>query len=124
MEVRLLNKKTDMEELKKFVPFEVHPSDLPGHTFAAVLDKKIVAIAALRLMEGEICYIDSMASNQTYESTVRHEALDVLTKTLLDLAKNLGFKKVFAHTKEECIVERAERHGFNVVKQKILAREL
>lgn len=113
-----------MEQVNSFVPFEVKPSDLPGHTFAAVLKNKIVAIAALRLMEGEICYIDSMASNQTYESTVRHEALDLLTKTLLDLAKNLGFKKVFAHTKEDCIVERAERHGFKLVKQKIISREL
>lgn len=124
MEVRLVNKKTDMAEINRFVPFEVTATELPGHTFAATLHDRIVAIAGLRLMEGEICYIDSMASNQSYESTVRHEALDKLTITLLELAKNLGFKKIFAHTREECIIERAERHGFNVVKQKIIAREI
>ena len=124
MNIRLLNKKTEMEKVNKFVPFEVKASDLPGHTFCALYKDEIVAIAGLRLMEGEICYIDSMASNQSFESTVRHEALDMLTKTILDLAKTLGFKKIFAHTRETCIVERAERHGFNLVKQKIISREL
>lgn len=124
MNVRLINKKTDMAEINRFVPFEVKASDLPGHTFLAVLNDRIVAMAALRLMEGDICYIDSMASNQGYESTVRHEALDLLTTTLLDLAKDLGFKRVFAHTKEDCIVDRAANHGFTVVKQKILSKEI
>jgi len=124
MNVRILNKKTEMDKVNKFVPFEVKASDLPGHTYAAIYKDEIVAIAGLRLMEGEICYIDSMASNQNFESTVRHEALDLLTKTILDLAKSLGFKKIFAHTREECIIKRAERHKFNLVKQKIIAREL
>jgi len=124
MNIRLLNKKTELELVNKFMPFEVKPSDLPGHTFAALYKDEIVAIAGLRLMEGEVCYIDSMASNQNFESTVRHEALDLLTKTILDLARNLGFKKIFAHTREDCIVKRAERHGFNLVKQKVITREI
>jgi ribosomal protein L9 len=124
MNVRILNKKTEIEKINAFVPFEVKASDLPGHTFAAVYKDDIVAIAGLRLMEGEVCFIDSMASNQNFESTVRHEALDLLTQTILDLAKNLGFKKIFATTREECIIERAERHGFKVSKEKIILRAL
>lgn len=124
MNVRLLNKKTEMDKVNKFVPFEVKASDLPGHTFCAIYKDDIVAIAGLRLMEGEVCFIDSMASNQNFESTVRHEALDLLTKTILELAKNLNFKKIFATTREECIVERAKRHGFNVSKEKIILRAL
>ena len=124
MNVRILNKKTEMEQVNKFMPFEVRSCDLPGHTYCAVYKDDIVAIAGLRLMEGEVCFIDSMASNQNFESTVRHEALDLLTKTILDLAKNLGFKKVFATTREECIIERAKRHGFVVSKEKIIVREI
>lgn len=124
MQVRLLNKKTEIEEVNKFLPFQVKSADLPGHTFVAIVKDKIVAMAGLRLMEGEVCFIDSMASNSLFEGAVRHEALDNLTKTILELAKNLGFKKIFATTKENCIVERAERHGFNVSPETILIREI
>jgi N-acetylglutamate synthase-like GNAT family acetyltransferase len=124
MNIRLLNKKTEIEAVNNFMPFPVTAGELPGHTYCAVVKDKIVAIAALRLMEGEICCIDSMATNPNFESTIRHEALDCLTKTILELAKNLGFKKVFAYTKEPSIIERAERHGFVVTKQKIITKEI
>lgn len=124
MNVRLLNKKTEMEQVNKFMPFPVTASELPGHTYCAVVKDEIIAIAALRLMEGEVCCIDSMATNQNFESTIRHEALDCLTKTILDLAKNLGFKKIFAYTKENCIIDRAMKHGFNLTKQKIIIKEI
>jgi len=124
MNVRLLNKQTEMEQVNKFMPFPVTASELPGHTFCAVIKDEIVAIAGLRLMEGDVCFIDSMASNQTFESTIRHEALDMLTNQLLDIAKTLGFKKIFATTKEDCIIKRAERHGFNLSKQKVLVKEI
>lgn len=124
MDIRLLNKKTEMEQVNKFMPFPVTASELPGHTFCAVIKDEIVAIAGLRLMEGDICCIDSMATNQTFESTIRNEALDSLTRQLLDVAKNLGFKKIFAYTKENCIIDRATRHGFNLTKQKIIVKEI
>lgn len=113
-----------MEAVNKFMPFPVTASELPGHTFCAVIKDEIVAIAGLRLMEGDICFIDSMASNQTFESTIRHEALDCLTNQLIDIAKSLGFKKIFATTKEDCIINRAERHGFTVSKQKVIVKEI
>lgn len=124
MNIRLLNKKTEMEAVNKFMPFPVTASELPGHTFCVVVRDEIVAIAGLRLMEGDICFIDSMASNQNFESTIRHEALDMLTNQLLDIAKSLNFKKVFATTKEDCIIKRAERHGFTVSKQKVILKEI
>lgn len=124
MNIRLLNKKTEMETINKFMPFPVTAEELPGHTFCAVVKDEIVAIAGLRLMEGDLCFIDSMASNQTFESTIRHEALDCLTKQLLEIAKNLGFKRVFATTKEDCIIKRAERHGFRLSKEKVILKEI
>jgi len=106
------------------MPFSVSANDLPGHTFCAVSKDEIIALAGLRLMEGDICCIDSMATNKNFESTIRNEALDCLTKELLQLAKKLGFKKVFAYTIEDCIVDRALKHGFNLTAQKIIIKEL
>ena len=113
-----------MEEINEWLPMVVKAKDLPGHTFCAVVDDKIIAIAGFRLMEGEICFIDSMATDQSIKGEIRHEALDTLTKEILSMAKNLGFKKIFATTAHDCIVKRAERHGFQVVEQKVIAREL
>jgi hypothetical protein len=36
----------------------------------------------------------------------------------------LGFKKIFATTKEESIIQRAERHGFSVPKEKVILKEI
>lgn len=124
MNIRLLNKNKEIDTINKFMPFPVTAEELPGHTFCAVVKDEIVAIAGLRLMEGDLCFIDSMATNQTFESTIRHEALDCLTKQLLDIAKNLGFKRVFATTKEDCIIKRAERHGFRLSKEKVILKEI
>jgi hypothetical protein len=93
MNIRLLNKKTELEIVNKWLPYSVSPDQLPGHTFCAVIDDKIVAMAALRLMEGDVCFIDSMATDSKAEGKVRHEALDKLTKTILDLAKNFLLEK-------------------------------
>jgi len=124
MDIRILNKRTEIETVNKWLPFPLKASDLPGHTFCAAVNNEIVAFAGLRLMEGELCCIDSVASNQTFESSVRHEALEKLAKTLLDLARNLGFKRVIAFTEEPCILKRADNLGFRVSNQTILAKEL
>lgn len=124
MQIRFINKKHDMDQINEWLPFHVDAKDLPGHTFCAIVKDKIIAIAGFRLMEGELCFIDSMATDQSVEGAIRNEALDVLTKEILSMAKKLGFKKIFATTAYDCIVKRAEKHGFQVVEQKIIAREL
>jgi hypothetical protein len=90
MNIRLLNKKTEMEAVNKFMPFTISATELPGHTFCVVYKDEIVAIAALRLMEGDLCFIDSMASNKNFESTIRHEALDMLTETIIIFGQRFG----------------------------------
>jgi N-acetylglutamate synthase-like GNAT family acetyltransferase len=124
MTIRLLNKKTELETVNGWLPYVVTHDQLPGHTFCAVVKGKLVAMAALRLMEGDVCFIDSMATDPKVEGKIRHEALDKLTDTILELGKNLGFKRIFATTKEECIVERAKRHGFKLSNEQVIVRDL
>lgn len=124
MKIRFLNKKTDIEEINKWLPFKVQAWELPGHTFCAIVKDEIVAIAGFRLMEGEICFIDSMATDQSVEGEIRNKALDELTLTMLKMAKDLGFKKIFATTVHDCIIKRAEKHGFRVLNQTVIGREL
>lgn len=124
MQIRFINKKTDVAKINKWLPFKVEAKELPGHTFCAIVKGEIIAIAGFRLMEGDLCFIDSMATNQEVPGELRNEALDKLTIEILCMAKKLGFKKIFATTKEDCIIKRAERHGFFVSNQRVIAREL
>lgn len=124
MQIRYLNKKHEVDLVNEWLPIHVDAKDLPGHTFCAVVNDEIIAIAGFRLMEGEVCFIDSMATDQSVPGVIRNEALDALTKEILKTAKSLGFKKIFATTGYDCIVKRAEKHGFNVVNQIVISREL
>ena len=124
MQIRFINKKTDIDEINQWMPFKIEAKELPGHTFCAVVKDEIIAIAGFRLMEGEVCFIDSMATNQEVDGKLRNEALDKLTVEILSMAKNLGFKRIFATTVEDCIIKRAEKHGFSVSNQKVITREL
>jgi len=124
MVIRLLNKKTELADVNKWLPFEVSFKDLPGHTFAVEHKNEIIAIGGLRLMEGDVCFIDSFATKQEVEGKLRNEALEGLLSTLFDLAKTLGFKRVFATTVEDCIVSRAEKHGCKLTNQRVLTKEL
>jgi N-acetylglutamate synthase-like GNAT family acetyltransferase len=124
IEVRLLDKKKELDEVNKFLPAQVSSDELPGHTFCAVNDGEIVAIAGLRLAEGPMCLIDSMATNQKCEGFERYAAINALTKTILEKAKELGFKVIIATTKEETIEKIAIKHGFGHTDQIVIAKEL
>jgi N-acetylglutamate synthase-like GNAT family acetyltransferase len=124
MIIRFLNKKTELAEINGWLPFEVKFKDLPGHTFAVEHKNEIIAIGALRLMEGDVCFIDSFATKQEVQGKLRHQALEGLLTTLFELAKTLGFKRVFATTVEDCIVTRAEKHGCTLTNQRVLTKEL
>jgi len=123
MDIKLIDKKQDLADINGWMPFPVTADQLPGHTFCALYSGKIIAIAGLRLMEGTMCFLDSMASDQSAPGEVRNKALDKLTETIFEKAKELGFKSVLAHTKEPCILERAFRHGFEPNAQMIIVKE-
>ena len=67
----------------------------------------------------------------TVHSELSREIFDLNNKlkpkvkdVLLEIAKNLGFKRIFATTKEDCIIKRAERHGFRLSKEKVILKEI
>lgn len=123
MEIRLI-KLSDLSEIKKWLPERLHGDKLPRHTFCAMSEDQIVAFAGLRMCEGDAAIIDCMASNPGFVGVLRHEALDLLTTKILETAKELGFKSIIASTRETTIVARAMRHGFVVVPQILIAKEL
>lgn len=122
MEIRLISIK-DLPAIRDWLPEKLWNDSLPGHTFGAFYEGNIVAFASLRLMEGEMCFLDSMASDQRVAGAIRHEALDLIVEKIFDTAKELGFKRIFATTEDTTIVVRAFKHGFKLSQHAVITRE-
>jgi hypothetical protein len=121
MEIKLLGKKTAPP---CWVPSYVTKEELPGHTFIAVNDSKVVAIAGLRLCEGPVCMLDSLATDQSQESHIRSKAIDFLVDTIKAKAVELGFKTIICFSQEPSIINRSFAHGFKLTHQAMLVKEL
>jgi hypothetical protein len=124
MNIRLLNKKTELDKIREWIPFTVFENDFPGHTFCVVDGDEIISVGSIRLMEGDICYMDSIATNPSFSREKRNEALNILSKKLFECAKSLGFKRMFGSTRDESLKKRAEELGFREAKQTLYIREL
>lgn len=124
MDIKLLDRKKDLPDINAWLPFLVTAEELPGHTFCALYNGKIMAMAGLRLVEGQMCFLDSMATDQAAPPEIRNQALDELTVAICNKAKELGFKFIKACTKEQRILDRADRHGFKTVNQTLIVKEL
>jgi hypothetical protein len=121
MEIVLLDKKSP---LPSWLPSYVKVADLPGHTYVVMLNGEGVAMAALRLCEGTICMLDSMASHNKFSSEIRHKALDLLVDTIKAKAVSLGFNTLLAYTKEPTVLTRSFRHGFTQLSEILIVKEL
>lgn len=124
MEIRLLNRVGDLDKVNAWLAIKVTAENLPGHTYGAFVGQDLVAIGALRMAEGPMCIFDSMATDQSVTGSIRNEALDALTKTILEKAKELGFKAIMAWTVNDSIMKRAAKHGFKTMPQILIVKEL
>jgi hypothetical protein len=59
-------------------------------------------------------WLEWVVGNPQADKEARSEALDLLVKELLRVAKELGFQAVFSAIKHPGLLERYEKFGFNV----------
>ena len=72
-----------------------------------------VAVGFLITTSNSCGLIDFYISNPTASKKERDIALDGITISLINLAENLGVKKIFCNTQHPAISDRAIKHGFN-----------
>lgn len=91
-----------------------------------VLAKNVgpVVIGFLRGCEGNVGMIDSIISNPEIAAEVRDEAIDFLINRLVAAAFKKNIFKVFGFSEDANTLKRAERHGFKVVSQTLVALSL
>lgn len=65
--------------------------------------------------DSAVCYIELLTCNKDIQEPQRGIALNLLTSSLIDMARSLGFKCLIGMTKYEAVSIRAEAQGYSVV---------
>jgi len=83
-----------------------------------------LAIGFLRSMEEDFAFLDSYMTNPEAPALLRDAALDLLTLTLISEAKDLGWKHLFAYTRELNIMNRLVKFGFKKMPHTMMSMTL
>lgn len=106
---------------------EMNPAlgeDLPSHSYVAVLDDFPVAAAGLLKSDSEDAFLMGLITNPSAGNYLRSEAIDELTEYIIQKSKRLGFKRLFAWSSHESVIERSKLHGFEVMNQVMIGLDL
>lgn len=114
-----------VEQLKAREAYIPSPKELPKIGYAIFKNETIqVASGFLRKVEGGYAQIDSVCTNPACSSEDRHEALELLVKTLLHKAKMSKINNVLFLTVDESTIVRSQNHGFKKLPQTVMAVDL
>lgn len=98
--------------------------ELPKLAYIAILGQEAIAISSLRMIEGGFALIDSLITNPLSKPELRHKAIDLIVEQLIRKAKDLKLKRVIAHTKDQGILERSQKHGFETLPDAFIILDL
>ena len=95
---------------------------LPKIGYIAMLDNVPIATGFLRRVEGDVvAQIDGLTSNPYLGSIIRHNGISLVLKQLIEDAKELKLKGVYAFCIDKSAIKRAEDMGFRAVGHSTLA---
>lgn len=97
---------------------------LPKIGYIALYNGYPIAAGFLRRVEGGYAQIDTLTSNPTFGSIIRHKGIDAIVNSLIEEAKVLKLHGIIALTQETNIILRATDKGFHLVEHKVLALPL
>lgn len=106
---------------------EMSPSlgdDLPAHSYLAVQDEKILGAAGLLKTDGQDAFLMGLITNPEEEIFLRSEAIDSLTQYIIRKSKCLGFRRLFSWSRNEGVIERSKKHGFEIIPQVMIGLDL
>ncbi len=98
--------------------------DLPPLGFMVMSSFPGIGIAAgfIRRCEGGIGLLGEYITNPSRLPEQRNEALDMLTKHIVENIKHYGITKLLAFTSDKTIIVMAKKHGFTLMpEQSMLA---
>ena len=101
------------------------PDELPRLGWVVYSDTGVpLAMGFLRLAEGNVAIIDSIASNPDKKPREVSDAIDLLFEELLQVATDLRIKYVVGATVRNSLVKRTtKKHGFVLTEFKLLVKK-
>lgn len=94
--------------------------DLPKIGLMVTHDERLVACGFLRKCEGKYLLLDSYCTNPQVSAELRNQALDILTESLILLAKSQDCKQILAYTQDQNTIKRATKHGMTATSHHVL----
>ena len=111
-----------MEQRKLEIPNKL---ELPKIGFVIKTKQNgAIAIGFLRICEGNVAMIDSMITNPAINSDIRDKALDFLVHRLIASARRKNIFKIFGYSMDKNTLLRAQKHGFKIVSQTLIALQI
>jgi hypothetical protein len=78
----------------------------------------------LMLTNTSCAYLEPTVANPLLSSEVRNRALDALGERMWALAKEHGVVKLMGYSTLPVVIERAQRHGFQVVEDTLFIKDI
>lgn len=95
---------------------------LPKIGYIVLLGKQPLAAGFLRRVEGGYGYIDTVVTNPHFGSQMRHQALEIIVKKLLEEAKDLRLRGLIGSTNDAGVLKRAKDLGFTEIDHRVLIK--
>lgn len=86
--------------------------EMPKLGWLAIDEKRVVAMAFLRKVEGGYAILDGVITNPLIDGTVRHQALDALFAKAMEEGRKRGFKAILGTSTDVSTIMRSEKFGF------------
>lgn len=111
--------------LERHGHIDISLDELPALGYAVCSDTGIpLAMGFLRLAEGNVAIIDSIASNPNSKPREVSEAIDTLFEKLIQVSSDLKIKYIVGSTVKNSLVKRTtKKHGFVLTDFKLLVRK-
>lgn len=103
---------------------DVNLETLPQIGYIAFEEETPVAVGFLRLIEGGIGQIDTLTTNSSFNSEIRHIGISKVVDSIINQAKSMKLKGIISLTNDKSVILRAQSLGFRIVNQSVIALQL
>lgn len=98
--------------------------ELPEIGFICFERDEPIAAAFLRKVEPNHAQLDGLITNVLSRGELRHEAIDLVVRAIIEKAKELKIKQLLAFSVDEGTLKRSEKHRFVKLPHTVIALSL
>lgn len=127
MEVRMFDRKNDYQALYDLClehDMKIEDEEMPALGVVIENENQLIAMGFVRQCEGNVGIMDSVITNPKASSADRNKALNLLYRTVIELAKEWNISHLIGFSRDVGIIERSKKFGFMEINQTILSLQI